>query len=46
MHELKENEIVFRYVQIILHNQGTMVLSYDFLDDGSSLTMMEESMMN
>ncbi|XP_058826816.1 uncharacterized protein LOC131686839 [Topomyia yanbarensis] len=37
--------VLFRYVPVIIHGRGTSVRTYAFLDDGSSATLMEHSLL-
>ncbi|XP_055604381.1 uncharacterized protein LOC129752630 [Uranotaenia lowii] len=43
-HRSTSSHVLFRYVPVILHNNGTEIYTYAFLDDGSSLTLLEEDL--
>ncbi|XP_037820376.1 uncharacterized protein LOC119609605 [Lucilia sericata] len=40
-----ENAVLFRIVPVILYGNGTQIKTYAFFDDGSSLTLMEDSLL-
>ncbi|XP_065095601.1 uncharacterized protein LOC135717439 [Ochlerotatus camptorhynchus] len=39
------NKVLFRYVPVLLHGRGKSVRVFAFLDDGSSVTLMEHSLL-
>ncbi|XP_055632467.1 uncharacterized protein LOC129772957 [Toxorhynchites rutilus septentrionalis] len=39
------SKILFRYVPVLLHGRGKIVRTFAFLDDGSSVTLMEHSLL-
>lgn len=43
-HNHNSNEALFKYVPIILYGQNRIVSTYAFLDDGSSVTVIEQSL--
>ncbi|XP_062537886.1 uncharacterized protein LOC134206213 [Armigeres subalbatus] len=44
-HVGQSGTILFRYVPVIIHGYGVSVKTYAFLDDGSSTTFMEHSLL-
>lgn len=44
-HVSQTGKILFRYVPITIHGRGVSVRTYAFLDDGSSATLMEHSLL-
>ena len=45
-HRQSSHSVIFRVIPIKLYGKGTMVETYAFLDDGSSLTIMEDDLAN
>ncbi|XP_055604250.1 uncharacterized protein LOC129752501 [Uranotaenia lowii] len=43
-HSSTVDQVLFRYVPVTLHNNGTRIRTHAFLDDGSSLTLLEEDL--
>ncbi|XP_055589561.1 uncharacterized protein LOC129741797 [Uranotaenia lowii] len=43
-HSSSVDQVLFRYVPVTLHNNGTRIRTHAFLDDGSSLTLLEEDL--
>ncbi|XP_065083433.1 uncharacterized protein LOC135705588 [Ochlerotatus camptorhynchus] len=44
-HISQTGKILFRYVPVTIHGRGVSVKTYAFLDDGSSATLMEHSLL-
>ncbi|XP_062700012.1 uncharacterized protein LOC115258713 [Aedes albopictus] len=44
VHQSQTSEILFRIVPVLLHGPSKIVRTYAFIDDGSELTLMEESL--
>ncbi|XP_062538068.1 uncharacterized protein LOC134206382 [Armigeres subalbatus] len=44
-HVSKNGKTLFRYIPVILHGHGVSVETYAFMDDGSSSTFMEDSLL-
>lgn len=45
-HHINEDVPLFKVLPVILHANGVSIRTHAFLDDGSSLTVMEESLSN
>ncbi|XP_055589201.1 uncharacterized protein LOC129741485 [Uranotaenia lowii] len=46
IHQLEGDQILFRIVPVILYGSKTAIRTFAFLDDGSELTLIEESLAN
>ncbi|XP_058816368.1 uncharacterized protein LOC131679652 [Topomyia yanbarensis] len=44
-HSSNVGKVLFRYVPVLLHGRGKSVSTFAFLDDGSSVTLMEHSLL-
>ncbi|XP_062713921.1 uncharacterized protein LOC134290744 [Aedes albopictus] len=44
VHQSQTSEILFRIVPVLIHGPSKVVMTYAFIDDGSELTLMEESL--
>ncbi|XP_062698812.1 uncharacterized protein LOC109398619 [Aedes albopictus] len=44
-HMCTTNTVLFRYVPVLLYGKGKTVLTFAFLDDGSSVTLMEHGLL-
>lgn len=44
MHKVDLQSIMFRVIPIVLHGKNVSVSTYAFLDEGSSLTLLEDSL--
>ncbi|XP_065088427.1 uncharacterized protein LOC135709909 [Ochlerotatus camptorhynchus] len=45
-HVSNVGKVLFRYVPVLLHGRGKSVRTFAFLDDGSSATLMEHSLLS
>lgn len=44
VHQTKTSDVLFRIVPVVLHGPSKMVYTYAFIDDGSEITLMENSL--
>ncbi|XP_062706872.1 uncharacterized protein LOC134283936 [Aedes albopictus] len=44
IHMTQTNEILFRIVPVLIHGPSKVIRTYAFIDDGSELTLMEQSL--
>ncbi|XP_065094204.1 uncharacterized protein LOC135714762 [Ochlerotatus camptorhynchus] len=44
VHQAQTSEVLFRIVPVLLHGPSKVVRTYAFIDDGSELTLMEDSL--
>ncbi|XP_065095610.1 uncharacterized protein LOC135717448 [Ochlerotatus camptorhynchus] len=44
VHQAQTSEVLFRIVPVLLHGLSKVVRTYAFIDDGSELTLMEDSL--
>lgn len=44
VHQMQTSEVLFRIVPVLVHGPKQVVKTYAFIDDGSELTLMEDSL--
>ncbi|XP_065075863.1 uncharacterized protein LOC135699513 [Ochlerotatus camptorhynchus] len=44
IHQLQTSEVLFRIVPVLIHGPSKSIQTYAFIDDGSELTLMEDSL--